>query len=61
MTEQEYINVSDLTKITGAINVLREIVPDNSEIIENKKLVGIICKLSEWQSKLFESINIEQD
>ena len=61
MKEQEYINVSDLLKTTGAVKMLCEIVPDNSEIIDNKELGEILSKLSYWQSKLFESINIEQE
>lgn len=61
MKEQEYINVSDLLKTTGAIKILREIVPDNSEIIDNKELGKILSKLNKWQSKLFKSINIEQE
>jgi hypothetical protein len=61
MTEQEYINVSELKSITLAMKCLREIVPGNSEVVNREKLQGIFKQLSEWQEKLFETITCEVD
>lgn len=60
MNEQEYIDTSDLAKISSAMAVIRDIVPENSSIITVEDYKMVFSKLRQWQSELFETISMEQ-
>lgn len=60
MTEQEYIDVSDLRCIMNAISCLKEICPESSKIIRKKEYDNIRFTLSKWQQKLLDSVNIKE-
>lgn len=61
MTEQEYLDVSNRVRVSTAIRVLSEIVPGSSKPIESKELRALLKKLSEWEEKLFEGIETQED
>lgn len=58
MTEQEYINATDLQKIRAAKNLLIEVFPINSTIIDLHEMSDIIVILSRWEEGLYKKIKI---
>jgi len=62
MTEKQYIEVKALGTITAAINTLRDLVPANlTHIIKESEAKKTIGTLMEWQDRLFEVLQINQD
>ncbi len=59
MSEQEYINVSDLKNILSAKNNLREIIPESSKIIKENEYRTVMLILNKWQDELFKIIKIK--
>jgi len=59
MTEQEYINVSELSIVSSLIKLIDGIVTENSKVIPSSGLADIKKELCRWQIKLFEIVNIE--
>ena len=61
MKEQEYVNTKALGTITAAINVLKDLTPENLKNIikdgEKKKVFGT---LHDWQDRLFKEIEISE-
>ena len=51
MTENEYIKVKDLAIITSAKNVLRELIPETSEIVDKKEYQEVMRLISKWEEK----------
>lgn len=60
MTEQEYINVCDLQRITDAKNILRDVLPETSNIITSEDKAIVFKILNKWQDELFKAIKIKQ-
>jgi len=56
MTEQEYINVKELTIVRDAIKLLSDIVPEISTAIPVSGMDNIKKELRRWEDKLAESI-----
>ena len=56
MTENEYIKVKDLAIITSAKNVLRELRPETSEIVDKKEYQEVMRLISKWEEKHFYKI-----
>jgi hypothetical protein len=52
MTEQEYINTSDLARIRSMIAVSKNIIPANSKIINNTEFYKIMQLLYKLEQKL---------
>jgi len=59
MTEQEYIDCGDRVRISHTINILREIVPENSSVIDSKDYTHMMIKLTSWEKKLFKAVKVE--
>lgn len=59
MTEQEYIDCGDRVRISHMINVLRDIVPENSSVIDLKDYTQMMRKLTSWEKKLFKALKVE--
>lgn len=55
MTEQEYINVRDLSSVIYAERILRDIVPANQPLIAEVELRGVMEKLNGWKDALFSA------
>jgi len=59
MTEQEYINVRELSQVVAAREMLRGIVPANSRVISSDELKEVGEILGRWQDELFKLIKTE--
>lgn len=59
MTEQEYIDVTDLVKLRDIKFILRDIIPENSEIIDKDSFNSIYAIIGEWEHKLSNKIMIK--
>lgn len=57
MTEQEYIDVSDLHRIISALKILSDICPENSNIIKEEDFKNVISTMRGWQNNLFKEIS----
>lgn len=61
MTEQEYIDVSDLAKLRSAKAILSDITPANSKVIDLYDFSTIMEHLAIWEIELSEKINIKEN
>jgi len=59
MTEQEYINVKELGTVSAALDVLKNIVPDNSKVIVKEDYQKVMDTIYKWQEALFQKIKIK--
>jgi putative heme iron utilization protein len=58
MTEQDYINVRELSTIKSAKSVLCDIVVANSKVIDQERFTMILQTLYEWENKLHSLVEI---
>ena len=56
MTENEYIKTKDLGIISSAKNVLRELIPETSEIVDVKEYQQVMRLIRKWERKHFSEI-----
>jgi len=56
MSENEYIKVKDLGIILSAKNVLRELIPETSEIVGVKEYEEVMRLISKWERKHFSQL-----
>ena len=56
MTEQEYIDVTNLAIITQAKNLLL-LINESSDIVEQDEWQVIKTILNEWQNKYFDKLS----
>jgi len=59
MTEQEYITTKDLGIISSAKNVLRELMPETSDIVNKKEYQDVMGLISKWERSHFAKIAIK--
>jgi hypothetical protein len=60
MTEQEYINVRDVSNIMHANAILREICIDNQPNIPRTEFVDVMRKLWDWRDLMFKAIELQR-
>ena len=58
MEQQEYIDVSDRVRISNALEILSDIIPENSSVITPSELRHVLAALRFWEEKLLEQIGI---
>jgi len=58
MNQQEYIDVSDRTRVFNALQVLNEIIPEQSSVISLSELQHVLAALRYWGENLLEKITI---
>ena len=58
MDQQEYIDVSDRVRVSNALQILTEIVPEYSSVITASELQHVLTALRYWEEKLFKQIEI---
>jgi|GEM_PF-4235298 len=58
MNEQEYINVSNRTRLTNILQILNEIMPDKSGVIDRSELQHVMVTLQDWEEQLLLRIRI---
>lgn len=56
MSENEYIKVKHLGIILSAKNVLRELIPETSEIVGVKEYEEVMRLISKWERKHFSQL-----
>lgn len=56
MTEQEYINVKDLANTQVAIDALKKIIPEVSDVIKASEHQSVVLLLKQWEAKLYAHI-----
>ena len=61
MTEQEYINVRDLSTAMNIRKIISDIIPENSIVVKKEDFVTVYKILSQWEEQLFEIINTKND
>ena len=52
ITEQEYIHVSDGVRVATILDIIKEIVPENSRIITKDEYQTVCEILKKWEIKL---------
>jgi len=60
MTEQEYIDVSDLHRIISALKILSDICPEISNIIKEEEFKNTISTIRKWQNELFKQVDTSE-
>lgn len=58
MDQQEYIDVSDRVRVSNALQILGEIIPEQSCVITPSELQHVLTALRYWEKKLLEQIGI---
>lgn len=60
MTEQEYIDATNLAKVRAALAIVREILPGSSGVtqVQQGVITGILC---EWSDHLFRNVSIDPE
>ena len=58
MIEQEYIDLSDRIRVTAALQILSEIFPERSSVIDPLELQQVILALHRWEDELIRSLQI---
>jgi hypothetical protein len=58
MDQQEFIDVSDRVRVSTALTILSEIIPEQSSVITPSELQHVLVALQYWEKRLFERIEI---
>jgi hypothetical protein len=58
MNQQEYIDVSNRVRVSNALQILSEIMPEHSSAITASELQHVLTALSYWEEKLLEEIRV---
>lgn len=59
MSEQEYVDLSDLNRLRHARKILSDIIPENSTIIEEEPFREVMKTLWKLQENLTDEISIK--
>lgn len=51
MTEQEYIDRGDQFKVECAVDILRDILPENSSIVDGGEFMQVMGILKKWEDE----------
>ena len=58
MKQQEYLDVSDRVRVSNALQILSEIIPEHSSAITASELQHVLTALRHWEEKLLKQIKI---
>ncbi len=58
MDQQEYIDVSDRVRVSNTLQILGEIIPEQSSVITPSELQHVLTALRYSEKKLLEQIGI---
>lgn len=56
MTEREYIDLSDRVRLTSALSILREIIPENSNVIDPEEFKKARACLAKYEHLLWGKV-----
>lgn len=59
MKEQDYINVTELTRVRDMISIFGNIISGNSEVISETERKEVGEKLHQWRERLEEKVNTQ--
>lgn len=59
MTEQEYINVRDLSNVMTIDHAIRDITIENQPNIEKAEYLKVVRTIHKWREKIFEACQTE--
>ena len=60
MTEKEYIRVTELTRVRAINELMRNIIPENSDVITRDEYNKVVHFLYKWEDKLSSKIKTKQ-
>jgi len=60
ITEQEYVDMSDLTKARMALKIIYDIIPKNSKVIKAESHRVVVRILNGWEKDLGGEIHIDE-
>ena len=58
MNHQEYIDISDRVRVSNALHILSEIIPEQSSVITPSELQHVLTALHYWEENLLKQIII---
>ena len=58
MNQQEYLDVADRVRVSNALQILTEIMPEHSSVITVSELQHVLTALHYWEEKLLEKIRV---
>ena len=58
MNQQEYIDVSDRVRVSHALQILENIIAEQSSVVTPSELQHVLSALRYWEKKLLEQIGI---
>ena len=58
MNQQEFNDVSDRVRLSNALQILEDIIPEQSPVITLSELQHVLSALRYWGKKLLEQIGI---
>lgn len=58
MNQQEYNDVSDRVRLSNALQILEDIIPEQSSVITSSELLHVLSALRYWEKKLLEKVGI---
>ena len=61
MKSKEYSDTKAIGLLSSAVWCLRDIVPENVDVIDEKEFRDICGKLNSWKEELLNNTNIEQE
>lgn len=61
MTEQQYINVRDLSNVLAADELLRDLNIEFQPAVNTREYRDVIRILEKWRTALFEQVQTEMD
>ena len=61
MTDQDYINATNLGRVTSLMNVLKEISPQADDTIPVREFETVMQIVIQWQWRLFQLCQVEQE
>lgn len=56
MLERDFINATDLRSVQMALHSLKQVIPENSKVIQNEEHKRIIRTLKTWEEELYKEV-----
>lgn len=57
MTEKEYIRVTEITRVRAINEIIRNIIPENSDVITREEYNKVVHYLYKWEDGLSKKVN----
>jgi hypothetical protein len=60
MTERDYLNATNLGRVTSLMNVLKEIKPQDEDTVPVREFETVMQMVMQWQWRLFQICKTEE-